>query len=120
MRGVKPPSVLHGFTVIELVLALFIFTVGALSLAAGSAVVARQLGANRVQSRAERLATSREEIVRSACRIASSGWERDGPIRLEWTVSKPDSTTLSLTGQVTYLTAFGVRNDPIAAIIDCP
>lgn len=115
----KKPPVPRGYTVVEIIIALFIFTVGALSLAAGSAVIARQLGTNRAQSEAQRFASNRVEIVHSTCRVAQSGMERRGSILLEWALTPLDSPNLVLAGEVSYPTAGGVRTEPIAAIIGC-
>ncbi len=113
-------SLLDGFTLVEIVVALVIFTTGALGLAAGTAVVAREIGANGVRSDAARLARSRQEIVQSACRSAQSGSEARGALTSIWTVSAVESTTIALTGSVSYATGRGARTEPYALTIQCP
>lgn len=108
-----------GYTLVEIIVALLVFTTGALGLAAGSAIVARELGTNRVRAEAARMAASRLEVVHSTCRIAQSGSETRGSIVSEWTVSPLDSTRVRLTGTVSYVTARGSRTEPYTAIVGC-
>ena len=109
-----------GFTLVEIIIALVVFTTGALGLAAGSAVVAREIGTNGVRSDAARLARSRQEIVLSACRSAQSGTEARGALTSTWTVSPIEPTAVTLTGTVVYATARGVRTEPYALSLQCP
>jgi len=113
-------SLRDGFTLVEIIIALVVFTTGALGLAAGSAVVAREIGTNGLRSDAARLARRRQEIVQSACRSAQSGTEARGALTSVWTVSPVESTTVTLTGTVSYSTARGARTEPYALTIQCP
>jgi prepilin-type N-terminal cleavage/methylation domain-containing protein len=115
-----PRSLRDGFTLVEIVIALLVFTTGALGLAAGSAVVARETGINGLRGDAARLARSRQEIVQSACRSARSGAEARGSLTSTWTVSRGESTTVTLTGTVSYPTTRGARTEPYALTIQCP
>jgi prepilin-type N-terminal cleavage/methylation domain-containing protein len=109
-----------GFTLVEIIVALVVFTTGALGLAAGSAIVAREIGTNGLRGEAARLARSRQEIVHSACRMAESGTEGRGSLISTWTVSPVESTTVTLTGAVTYATSRGARTEAYAMTIACP
>ena len=53
-----------GYTLIEIVVALLLFTVGGLALVATSAVIGRELNANATRERAGRIAATRLEILR--------------------------------------------------------
>jgi Tfp pilus assembly protein PilV len=108
-----------GCTLVEIIAALFVFTTGALALAAGSAVVARELATNRLRAEAMRVAASRKELARATCAIAQSGTETRGSILSRWTVSPLDSTTLRLEGSVSYVTARGNRSEAFAATVGC-
>lgn len=108
-----------GYTLIEIIVALFVFTTGALSLAAGSAIVAREMGTNGVRAEAARLAASRREIVQSTCRMAQSGSEVRGSIMSAWTVSPLDSTRVRLAGTVSYVGARGSRSEPYSVTVGC-
>ena len=113
-------SLRDGFTLVEIIVALLVFTTGALGLVAGSAVVAREIGTNGLRSDAARLARSRQEIVHSTCRSAQSGSEVLGPLTSFWTVSPIESTTVTLKGTVSYATPRGGRAEPYALTIECP
>lgn len=107
-----------GYTLIEVIVASFVFTTGALGLTAGSAVLARQLGANQLSARAERIAASRVESVHSSCSTAS-GSEVHGSITSRWSVTKVDSTRVRVAGTVSYITARGPQSKAYAATITC-
>ena len=58
---------LNGYTLIETVVAIFVFCVGGLALTGTSAVVGRQLRANAVREQAARVGTNRIELLLSQC-----------------------------------------------------
>lgn len=109
-----------GYTLIEVVVALLVFTVGCLALAATGAVVARNLNANATRERAGRTAASRLEILGAGCRGAASGRETFEQIESEWLVALVDSARLSVTESVSYPTPGGRRTDLIRAVLPCP
>jgi hypothetical protein len=108
-----------GYTLLEIVIALFLFTVGGLALVAISAVVGRELDANAIRERAGRIAASRLEVLGSQCRGASGGREILGRIESEWSVSFPDSSHLSVLESVTYPTRRGGRTDSYRVTLPC-
>ncbi|MEO7822925.1 MAG: prepilin-type N-terminal cleavage/methylation domain-containing protein [Gemmatimonadaceae bacterium] len=108
-----------GYTLVEVIIALVVFTTGALGLAAGSAVVARELGTNGLRAEAARVAASRHEIVHSACRSSRSGSEARGQLTSAWTISPLDSTRVVLAGSVSYQSARGTRGETYSATIGC-
>src|SRR5437773_11371656 len=82
----------RGFTLVELMLSLMLFTVGILSLTATSAVVVRMMGGARQQTIAATMAQSRFERLRGlACSSpALTGGSATAPrIRETWTVTLP-------------------------------
>src|SRR5687768_17163679 len=108
-----------GFTLVEIIVALVVFTTGALGLAAGSAIVAREIGTNGLRSGAALLARSRQEIVQSACKASESGTDTQGPLISTWTVSPVESTAVTLTGSVSYFSSRGARTEPYSLTISC-
>ena len=108
-----------GYTLIELIVALLVFTVGGLGLVATSAVIGRELLSNAVRERAGRVAASRLEILAAQCRIATAGGETVGGINSEWSVGFPDTSRLSLLESVTYTTRRGSRTDIYRATLPC-
>jgi len=109
----------QGYTLIEIVVAFVVFTTGALGLAAGSAIVAREMSTNGVRAEAGRLATSRQEITESTCRVAQSGSEVLGPLTSVWSISRPDSFRVAVAGTVSYPSRHGIRTEPYSAMVRC-
>jgi prepilin-type N-terminal cleavage/methylation domain-containing protein len=108
-----------GYTLIELIVALLVFTVGALGLVATSAVIGRELSANAARERAGRIAAARLEILAAQCRGATAGGETITGIRSEWSVGFPDSSRVSLIESVTYPTRGGRRTDIYRVAMPC-
>lgn len=75
-----------GYTLIEVILAILVFSVGALALAASSALIARAMARNALRERAARIAASRIEVIKSQCAIATSGHETVQQVESEWVV----------------------------------
>lgn len=57
----------QGYTLIETVVAVFVFCVGGLALAGTSAVIARELGADARRDAVAREAANRSEVLISQC-----------------------------------------------------
>ena len=108
-----------GYTLIEIVVALFLFSVGGLALVATSAVVGSELNANANREQARRIAATRLEILRAGCRIAGGGHESFGRIESAWSVGFPDSSHVSLLESITYPTQRGARTDLYRATLSC-
>ena len=109
----------EAYTLIEVIVALVVFTTGALGLAAGSAIVTRELAVNGTRSLAARLARSRQEQVRAACPSAESGGETHGSVTSVWTVSNLDSSLARVDGRISYSTPRGSRTDPYTLTVWC-
>ncbi|MDP9206316.1 MAG: hypothetical protein M3P12_12835 [Gemmatimonadota bacterium] len=108
-----------GYTLIEIVVALLLFTVGGLGLVTTSAVIGRELNRNAMRERAERIAETRLEILTAACQGATGGREMVGPIESEWSVSFPDSGRVSVVESITYPARGGDRTDSYRTTIWC-
>lgn len=108
----------RGFTLIETVFAIFIFSVGALGLAATMAVIARSLGAAGAGERAARIASSRLEAIRSMSCGGQSGTESTQGFRSEWSVA-PQNSVVSIVERVTYFVAGASRTDTYTATVPC-
>jgi Tfp pilus assembly protein PilV len=109
-----------GYTLIEIVVALFLFAVGGLALVATSAVVGRELNASASRERAGRIAASKLEMLRAACHSASGGREEFGSIDSEWSVGSPDSSGVRLVESITYPTKRGTRTEVYRVTAPCP
>ena len=108
-----------GYTLIELIVAILVFSVGGLGLVATSAVIGRELSANAARERAGRIAATRLENLAAQCRAATAGRETITGIRSEWSVGFPDSSRVSLVESVTYPGRRGGRTDIYRAVLPC-
>ena len=111
-------AVRAGLSLIEVVVALVLFSVGGLALVATSAVVGRELATNALRERAGRIAETRLEILRSECRAATAGSESIGAIDSRWTVGR-DSVRMNLAESITYPTRRGRRSDVYQLTLLC-
>jgi Tfp pilus assembly protein FimT len=86
-------ATIAGYTLLEIVVALLVFTVCVLALAASSGVVAKAMANNAVRELAVRSAVSRIETIESQCATVSSGRETTRQIESEWVTSRGPTTT---------------------------
>jgi prepilin-type N-terminal cleavage/methylation domain-containing protein len=82
-----------GYTLIEIIVALLVFAVGVLALAASSGVVIKATANNATRELATRTAVSRIETIASQCATASSGRETRRQMESEWIITKDPTTT---------------------------
>ena len=115
-----PLSLRIGYTLIEIVVAFFLFAVGGLALVATSAVIGLELPANATREQAGRIAASRLEILGTECQRARAGSEKIGRIESAWSVGFPDSSHVSLVESVTFPTRRGSRTDLYRVTLPCP
>lgn len=115
-----PTARIAGYTLIEMIVALLLFTIGGLALVATSALLGREMNGNAVRERAGRMAASRLEILRAGCLRATSGHETFQQIESEWSVAFLDSTRLSVIESVSYRAAERQRTDLFRAVLPCP
>ena len=83
----------RGYTLIEIIVALMVFTVGALALAASSGVVAQAMASNATRELAARIAVGRIETIASQCTTATSGREMVLQIESKWLTTRHSTTT---------------------------
>ena len=84
-----------GLTLIEVVVAIFVFSAGALGLAAATAAITRQMTASLLRSRAAGIARSRDEAAHaSGCAGISSGAEVQQGVNSTWRASPGSVVTL--------------------------
>jgi prepilin-type N-terminal cleavage/methylation domain-containing protein len=77
-----------GVTLVEVIVAILLFSTGALGLAATSAVITRQMTMTLLRSRSANLARERSEKAHASnCAGVSSGQETRDGIRSSWTVT---------------------------------
>ncbi|HXI97487.1 MAG TPA: prepilin-type N-terminal cleavage/methylation domain-containing protein [Gemmatimonadaceae bacterium] len=91
-----------GYTLIEIIIALLLFTIGGLALVSTSALIARATSTDGIRERAGRIAASRLEILSIECQRAVSGRETLQQVESQWSVTLPDSTRIRVVEEVTY------------------
>ena len=120
--SMEPAGDRRGFSLIEVVVAILILTVGVLGLAATSTVVTRQIGGGAQQNTAANLAASRFEQMRArdctTLTSAGAAVTTSGVSEL-WTVT-PDIDSRVVRDSVWYETTRGVRGFVFETTIPCP
>jgi len=108
-----------GLTVIEVMVAVVIFTVGALGLAASSATIVRQFAANAQRGAAASVAGSRAERFHAAgCGGFGAGAVWTQGLRSEWS-SSAGSGSAELDHRIRRPTSFGLREDRFMSGVRC-
>lgn len=108
-----------GYTLIEVVVAILVFSVGVLALAASSAVIARSMNVDAIRERASRIAEARIESLSANCSSARSGNETIGRIRSEWAVNGNPGRA-SMKESVSYPTSSSMKTDTYEMELSCP
>ncbi len=109
-----------GFTLVEVIIAVMILTVGLLGLASTAGVVTRMIGQGQRYSEAAWLASQRFEILRSqTCASMSSGTEPEGQFSSDWTVTPLGTAANRITVDVTSPTGVGTRIDKFETTVAC-
>lgn len=114
----------RGVTMVELMVALAIISVGVFGLAGGATLVTRLMGGGTVQDRASRIANAHIEQLRSrSCSSISAGTDTVRSIISTWT--KSDITVsgnrrgVSVNLTVQYPTSKGMRSQAYRTILPC-
>ena len=110
-----------GFTIIELVVAIIIMTVGVLALATGSAGVARQMRAGNQVALASIVGQARLETVRSlGCSSLSNGTATTRGMSEKWAITWLSSRSRVVTESVTYVPRARVsRTLALRSVVPC-
>lgn len=117
-----------GFTLIEVLVAVVVLTVGILALASTSGMTTRMIGRGKMETRAARVASRRMEVLRLAAsasvpRCNAPAFASGGPVFSQgvsesWVVS-PAGKVRQLRVLVTYLTVRGSRTATLETAIAC-
>lgn len=112
-------KVRHGFTLIEVIVAIVILAAGALALAGSAAVTARRMAEAARRTAAVSMARSRaESSLAFPCGSLSSGSETARGVRSEWVVS-PGASSAEVSQRVSYPTFRGERGDDFLTAAPC-
>lgn len=111
----------RGFTIVEVLVAVLVLTVGLLGLATTAALVTRMVAQGDRYTEAATLASRRFEILRSrGCSSLSNGSETVGRFTVSWTVaSTAGGKARTVTVTVVSPTGRGRRTDTFSNTIIC-
>ena len=109
----------RGVTLLEIVISVVIFSIGALSLVASSALMIRRLGEANRTSNAARVAARRLELTHSAsCSAVGAGEDETFGIRSRWTPST-NAHALDIDERVQFTTRRGVHDEKFLSAVPC-
>jgi len=117
-----------GFTLVEVLVAIVVLSVGVLALAGSTAMVTRMIGRGKVETRAAQVASRRLETLRLAAystspRCTAAGFTNGGPVSTSnvtesWVVPAAGKVR-SVQVNVTYRTVQGNRTASLQTRIEC-
>ena len=109
----------RGFTLVELMVAMMLFSVGLLALASTSAVVVRQMGDAGNMSVAATVAQARIERLRTAnCAVAATDSAVQRGVMATWVVT-PMTRSAQIDVTVRYNTRQGARTQSYRSMLPC-
>ncbi len=111
----------RGFTVVEVLIAVLVLTVGLLGMVTTAALTTRMIAQGQRYSEASAIANERFEILRSrACAEMTGGSAQAGRFSVSWTVTASEAGTFRRV-DVTVVSpvAGGTRADRFTTIIAC-
>lgn len=108
----------RGLTLIEVVIAILVFAIGGLGLAASSAALAKQMSASTLRGRAATFAQNRSERLHSsACETLTGGEEHVLGIRSTWEAANAGAATLEQ--RLERTDAHGLHSDRFLSAASC-
>jgi len=110
----------HGFTLIEVLVAIIILHIGLLSLVAASAMLVRRTTGTRAEAAALEAATQRLEALAAGPCVASAGTAA-GPfgLREEWSARLMSLATLNVHDSVVFAAPFESRFAVLRMAVPC-
>jgi hypothetical protein len=110
----------RAFTMLEIVVGIFLLTIGALGYAALTASLARSFLNDARRLRAGELATAQvETLLRQGCAGATSGMALRFGMPVEWSVTAAGPTQKKVVVVVTREGISGPRRDSLSALVPC-
>jgi type IV pilus modification protein PilV len=111
----------RGFTIVEVIIAMIVLTVGLLGLVSTAALTTRMISQGQRYSEAAALANQQFEILRATpCASMANGSNSVGQVQVAWTVVAIQSNRArQSTVTVTSSTGRGTRTDQFQTIIYC-
>jgi prepilin-type N-terminal cleavage/methylation domain-containing protein len=117
-----------GFTLVEVLVAVTIMTVGVVAMAGSTATVTRMIGRGKIDTRAAQLATQQMEVLRrvaystsprcTSANFANGALAANANITVTWTVAVA-GTGRTLNVIATYATPRGPRSQTLTSYVEC-
>ena len=108
-----------GFTLVELLVAIAVLTIGLLALAGTAGIVASHVGdGGRLTGAAHAARTVLDSLAARGCAGLTSGSSARGTVRVSWTVVA-DSTAATIDLTVGSGLRHGSRRDTYQAVVPC-
>jgi prepilin-type N-terminal cleavage/methylation domain-containing protein len=111
-----------GFTIVEVLVAVMILSVGVLGLAGAAAIVTRMMGSAEMQSDASTVAAARFESLRGTRCPLATGSATGAGINERWAVSQignPSYRMYEVVDSVAYQSRNGQRSQSYRSIVQC-
>ncbi len=119
-RRRRPRRARRGFTVIEMIIAIMVMSIGIMGLAGTARYVAMQMGNGRTQTIAATFATKiADSLSARRCAAIASGSQTKRGVTITWTVADSIRTKW-VTEQVQYTTKSGPKTVNYLTVIQCP
>ena len=111
-----------GVTIIEVIVAVMVLTIGVLGLAGSAAIVTRMMGSAEIQSDAASVAASRFETLRGTRCPVASGSASSGGIAERWSavqLGNPAYRMYDVVDTVRYSSRNGQRTQAYRSVVHC-
>jgi type IV pilus assembly protein PilV len=111
-----------GFTIVEVLVAVMILSVGVLGLAGAAAVVTKMMGSSEMRSDASAVAGARFESLRSTRCPIVSGSAGGGGITERWSVAPIGTAAYRMyevVDSVRYQSRDGLRSQAYRSVVQC-
>jgi prepilin-type N-terminal cleavage/methylation domain-containing protein len=117
-----------GFTLIEVLVAVTVLSVGVIAMAGSAATVTRMIGRGKIDTRAAQLATLKMDSLRAVAysttprctALANGGPATTGHVNLSWTVAvAATGTGRDVNVSATYTTVKGAHTEVLTTYIEC-
>ncbi|HXC25670.1 MAG TPA: prepilin-type N-terminal cleavage/methylation domain-containing protein [Gemmatimonadaceae bacterium] len=112
------PSLRHGFTIIEALVAFILITIALGALEGNAAGTIQKLRDSASESLAARLAQARTESVLAGPCLASNGIDSMGTVAVTWSATT-DSDLVQIDQTASYPTAFGFHTETFQTMGEC-
>lgn len=116
------PGARAGFTIVEVIAAVMILTVGVLGLASAAATVTRMMGNAEIQSDAAAIAAARFETLRATRCPLVAGSSTGAGISERWAVSQLGHVGMRMyqvSDTVQFRNRKGVRTQAYQSVVQC-